>query len=70
MLNLAANELTELIGDAVNKLHHLQQLDLSSNLLDFVPNTLDYLKNTLRVLNLSNNYIFELDDKSFLGKYM
>ncbi|VEN64106.1 unnamed protein product [Callosobruchus maculatus] len=66
-LNLANNGLTELVGDAVLNLKHLEELDLSSNELDFVPNTLDYLKSSLKILNLSNNFIYKLNDKSFLG---
>lgn len=69
ILNLADNELSELIDGAIEKLHNLVELDLSSNLLDFVPNTLDYLGKNLKILKLSNNLIFHLDDKSFLGKY-
>lgn len=69
VLNLADNELSELIDGAIEKLHNLVELDLSSNLLDFVPNSLDYLGKNLKILKLSNNLIFHLDDKSFLGKY-
>nr|CAH7753711.1 unnamed protein product [Callosobruchus chinensis] len=54
-LNLANNGLTELVGDAVMNLTHLEELDLSSNELDFVPNTLDYLKTSLKILNLRLN---------------
>nr|CAI5845914.1 unnamed protein product [Callosobruchus analis] len=66
-LSLANNGLTELVGDAVMNLKHLEELDLSSNQLDIVPNTLDYLKTSLKILNLSNNFIYKLNDKSFLG---
>lgn len=68
MLNLADNELTELVGDAVKELKNLVELDLSKNELDFVPETLEYLGKTLKILKLSNNYIFELNDKSFIGE--
>ncbi|CAH1968922.1 unnamed protein product [Acanthoscelides obtectus] len=66
-LNLSNNGLTELVGDAVRNLTDLEELDLSYNKLDFVPNTLDYLKKNLKVLDLSNNPIYKLNDKSFLG---
>ncbi|KAJ8953955.1 hypothetical protein NQ318_019198 [Aromia moschata] len=65
-LNLADNELTELVGHAVKGLDNLVELNLASNRLDFVPETLDYLKN-LQSLNISDNYIFEIRDDSFLG---
>ncbi|KAJ8926502.1 hypothetical protein NQ314_021104 [Rhamnusium bicolor] len=66
-LNLARNELTELVGDAVKNLKSLEELNLGVNRLDFVPETLDYVGSHLQVLILSENYIFEIRDESFLG---
>lgn len=68
VLNLARNDLTDLDGDAIRNLNSLVELNLSSNHLDFVPETLDYVGKHLKVLDLSDNYIFELRDESFLGK--
>nr|XP_023026272.1 leucine-rich repeat-containing protein 70-like [Leptinotarsa decemlineata] len=67
VLNLANNELTEVEGEALRNLSNLKKIDLSSNQLDFVPESLEYLGKTLQVLNLSENYIFQLNDKSFMG---
>ncbi|CAH1154418.1 unnamed protein product [Phaedon cochleariae] len=67
VLNLANNELTEIEPTALKNLQHLEELDLSYNHLDFVPDNVKYLSKTLRVLKLSHNYIFELNDKSFIG---
>uniref|UniRef100_V5I8Y4 Leucine-rich repeat-containing protein 70 n=1 Tax=Anoplophora glabripennis TaxID=217634 RepID=V5I8Y4_ANOGL len=67
VLNLASNDLTDLDGDAIKSLNKLVELNLSSNHLDFVPETLDYLGKHLKVLDLSDNFIFELRDGSFLG---
>lgn len=69
ILNLAGNDLTELIDDAVEGLQNLLELDLSYNLLDYVPDSLGFVGKHLKILKLSNNLIFHLDDKSFLGKY-
>lgn len=68
VLNLAENELTELIDGAVEKLYNLEELDLSSNKLDQVPDTVGYLKKHLKILKLSNNYIYHLNDKCFMGE--
>lgn len=67
-MNLARNDLTDLDGDAIKSLNNLVELNLSSNRLDFVPETLDYLGKHLKVLDISDNYIFELRDQSFLGE--
>ncbi|KAG5874746.1 hypothetical protein JTB14_027085 [Gonioctena quinquepunctata] len=68
ILNLANNQLTELERDAVENLTNLIEINLSSNRLDFVPDNLNHLSKSLRVLKLDHNFIFELNDKSFLGK--
>ncbi|XP_076264945.1 uncharacterized protein LOC143199059 [Rhynchophorus ferrugineus] len=66
-LNLANNELTELVGDAIKDLKHLKDINLAYNKLNEVPETLSYVGNTLEFLNLNSNPIFELTDESFLG---
>ncbi|CAG9773729.1 unnamed protein product [Ceutorhynchus assimilis] len=66
-LNLANNDLTELVGDAVKNLQKLRTLNLAMNKLDFVPETLTLLSDSLQVLYLDNNLIYELTDESFLG---
>lgn len=66
-LNLASNQLTELVGDAVKSLRNLKELNLSYNNLDAVPETLSYLGETLEYLYLDHNPIFEMSDESFLG---
>lgn len=50
-------------------LHNLVELDLSYNSLDYVPDSLGLVGKHLRNLKLSNNLIFRLDDKTFLGEY-
>ncbi|KAL1494145.1 hypothetical protein ABEB36_009790 [Hypothenemus hampei] len=67
VLNLANNELTELVGSAIESLQMLRILNLSKNKLDFVPSTLVLLSASLEVLNLDSNLIFEINDNSFLG---
>ncbi|CAH1101193.1 unnamed protein product [Psylliodes chrysocephalus] len=67
VLNLANNELTELEANFIRNLNTLTELDLSSNHLDFVPITLNYISKNLKILKLSNNYIFQLTDQSFIG---
>lgn len=67
-MNLANNELTELEANFIRNLNTLTELDLSSNHLDFVPITLNYISKNLKILKLSNNYIFQLTDESFIGK--
>lgn len=67
VLNLADNELTVIEENVMRNVHSLQDLDLSSNHFDFVPKPLSYISKNLQILNLSNNYIFQLTDESFLG---
>ncbi|XP_072381156.1 CD180 antigen-like [Diabrotica undecimpunctata] len=67
VLNLADNELTVIEENVMRNVHSLQNLDLSSNHFDFVPKPLSYISKNLQILNLGNNYIFQLTDESFLG---
>ncbi|XP_044272304.1 leucine-rich repeat-containing protein 70-like [Tribolium madens] len=66
-LNLANNELTEMIAGAIETHKNLTDLNLSNNLLDFVPFSLAKVGNSLQILNLDNNPIMELTSESFLG---
>ncbi|XP_050300531.1 tsukushi-like [Anthonomus grandis grandis] len=67
VLNLANNDLTELVGDAVRNLKNLRILNLAVNKLDFVPQTLTLLGDHLEALYLDQNPIFEITDETFLG---
>ncbi|XP_063903896.1 uncharacterized protein LOC135123299 [Zophobas morio] len=64
-LNLANNELTELIPDAIEKLTKLVELDLSKNDLDFVPYSLETVGTSLEVLIVDDNPIFEMAENTF-----
>ncbi|XP_063903902.1 leucine-rich repeat-containing protein 70-like isoform X1 [Zophobas morio] len=64
-LNLANNELTDLIPDAIEKLTKLVELDLSKNDLDFVPYSLEEVGTSLEVLIVDDNPIFEMTEKTF-----
>jgi Leucine-rich repeat (LRR) protein len=66
-LNLANNELTEVVPEAIEGLKCLVELDLSKNELDFVPSGLKALGPTLEVLKLDDNPIIELNEESFSG---
>ncbi|ENN74884.1 leucine-rich repeat and immunoglobulin-like domain-containing nogo receptor-interacting protein 3 isoform X2 [Dendroctonus ponderosae] len=67
VLNIADNDLTDLVEDAVRNLQKLRILNLTMNLLDFVPDTLSLLSNSLEAVYLDHNLIFEITDESFLG---
>jgi Leucine-rich repeat (LRR) protein len=68
-LNLANNELTEVVPEAIEGLKCLVELDLSKNELDFVPSGLKALGPTLEVLKLDDNPIIELNEESFSGTF-
>lgn len=69
VLNIADNDLTDLVGNAVRNLQKLRILNLTMNRLDFVPETLSLLSNSLEAVYLDQNLIFEITDESFLGNY-
>lgn len=68
-LNLANNELTELIDNAVVNSWELRELNLANNELDFVPESLKLIGESLEVLILDNNPIIEAVNETFAGKY-
>ncbi|XP_060522372.1 chondroadherin-like isoform X2 [Cylas formicarius] len=65
-LNLARNDLTELVEEAIHNLDNLVELNLAYNKIDFVPDTLSLLEK-LETVYLDYTMIFELTDESFLG---
>lgn len=67
VLNLANNDLTELVGDSVKNLQTLKVLNLAYNKLDYVPDTLSLLGESLDTVYLEHNLIYKLTDESFLG---
>ncbi|KAJ3647145.1 hypothetical protein Zmor_024679 [Zophobas morio] len=66
-LNLANNELTEMIVGAIDAHENLTHLDLSRNLLDFVPPSLAHIGKSLEVLNVDGNPLIEFASETFLG---
>ncbi|XP_064213639.1 leucine-rich repeat neuronal protein 1-like [Tribolium castaneum] len=66
-LNLADNELTDLVEGAIEGLDYLRELDLSINYLDFVPHSLKAVAKSLQVVNLDGNPIIEMTEESFQG---
>ncbi|XP_044272303.1 phospholipase A2 inhibitor-like [Tribolium madens] len=66
-LNLADNELTDLVKSAIEGLDYLRELDLSINDLDFVPYSLKAVAKSLQVVILDGNPIIEMTEESFQG---
>ena len=48
-------------------LHALEELDLSSNLIQEIPHNLSIFSSSLKVLNLQNNKIYKLTQQDFVG---
>jgi hypothetical protein len=66
-LNLANNELTEMIVTAIEHHENLTELNLSQNLLDFVPAILPTIGKSLEILILDDNPIIEFVSETFSG---
>jgi hypothetical protein len=66
-LNLANNELTEMIVTAIEHHENLTELNLSRNLLDFVPAILPTIGKSLEILILDDNPIIEFVSETFSG---
>lgn len=67
VLNLANNRFTEIPNDAVKHFSNLTEFDISCNELDFVPMSLGYVAKSLQILNISNNPIIEIEQRTFEG---
>lgn len=66
-MDLAENELMDLVRGAIEGLRNLRELDLSINDLDFVPHSLDAVAKSLQVVILDGNPIIEITKESFKG---
>lgn len=70
VLDLSKTDIDTVPLDAFRGLVNLQHIDLSNNNFVTVPESLSLIGSTLKYLTFNNNPIVELNDDSFIGKYI